>query len=698
VKRLVAIALCLLGVVAAADWYWLNPLPTANNLTSVWFVGDTGYACGPTTIRTTDGGANWSTLATRTFDDVQFPVDGHTGYATGWGIAKTTDAGVTWAYVQIGSYDYTHGICFPAGNDTGYATYGFEPPRLVKTCDGFTTYSTLGMLNGFYIVTDIAFSDTRHGWVVGRGGGLYGGFIFRTTDGGASWMRQDSGYAMGRRWGVCALSDGQTGFACGYESLVMKTTDGGEHWYGLPSPDVDEVSAVSFPSGPDTGFAVSTDDRIYRTVDGGQTWDSCPGTQYANAMHFPSGTRAGYAVGPSGTLVKTTDAGASWTSLTRYASGTGRNVALIDVDFPADEATGFAVGGDGAFIKTTDGGQSWFQPCVFDTFICQWDAVDFLPDKLTGFICGTAGSNNSAVLRTRDGGVSWDTVKTYGGIGAYRDILFPFGDDTGYLVDRVGRAVWKTTDCGDSWVRHGVPGSYANAVDFPTPAVGYEVGDNGDIAKTTDGGETWSDVSTIFQDDLYGVEFPVGPDTGWVCGGYGRVCRTTDGAATWEMQNAPQEFFWSICFPAGTHLGFCSGEGVLMTTTDGGVTWIYDASLTTQDLWAMQFPLNAGTGYVVGSGGTILKTGYGGGIEEREKSEVRRVKPGATLIRGMLDLGAYSRQHSAYRAELLDAAGRKAVALRAGANDVSRLPPGVYFVHSTLANRHSTIVKVIIAR
>jgi len=34
-----------------------------------------------------------------------------------------------------------------------------------------------------------------------------------------------------------------------------------------------------------------------------------------------------------------------------------------------------------------------------------------------------------------------------------------------------------------------------------------------------------------------------------------------------------------------------------------------------------------------------------------------------------------------------------------GLNDVSRLAPGVYFfVHSTIANRHSAVAKVIVTR
>jgi YVTN family beta-propeller protein len=55
-------------------------------------------------------------------------------------------------------------------------------------------------------------------------------------------------------------------------------------------------------------------------------------------------------------------------------------------------------------------------------------------------------------------------------------------------------------------------------------------------------------------------------------------------------------------------------------------------------------------------------------------------KPQATVFRGVLNLGVDSRQQTGYRAELLDAAGRRVMILRAGANDVRALAPGVYFV------------------
>jgi len=47
---------------------------------------------------------------------------------------------------------------------------------------------------------------------------------------------------------------------------------------------------------------------------------------------------------------------------------------------------------------------------------------------------------------------------------------------------------------------------------------------------------------------------------------------------------------------------------------------------------------------------------------------------------------------------LPDAAGREILDLHHGANDASCLSPGVYFVHSSIANRQSQMLKIVIAR
>jgi len=67
------------------------------------------------------------------------------------------------------------------------------------------------------------------------------------------------------------------------------------------------------------------------------------------------------------------------------------------------------------------------------------------------------------------------------------------------------------------------------------------------------------------------------------------------------------------------------------------------------------------------------------GIEETRNAEVR-TSDVATVVRGVLFLPPASSVERLASSVLLDISGRQVMALRPGANDVSRLSPGVYFV------------------
>ena len=86
------------------------------------------------------------------------------------------------------------------------------------------------------------------------------------------------------------------------------------------------------------------------------------------------------------------------------------------------------------------------------------------------------------------------------------------------------------------------------------------------------------------------------------------------------------------------------------------------------------------------------------GIEAGEWREAKAARGTPTIVRRSLrmeDRGLRTED----RAELLDAAGRKVVKLHTGANDVSRLSPGVYFVREVQTQAQAQAVrKVIITR
>lgn len=88
----------------------------------------------------------------------------------------------------------------------------------------------------------------------------------------------------------------------------------------------------------------------------------------------------------------------------------------------------------------------------------------------------------------------------------------------------------------------------------------------------------------------------------------------------------------------------------------------------------------------------------GGGIEESFKPQAGAAKPTATVVRGVLRLPV---SPLTIRTSLFDMTGRQVMALHPGANDVSRLSPGVYFVRSepsAVSRKPSAVAKVIVTR
>jgi hypothetical protein len=83
------------------------------------------------------------------------------------------------------------------------------------------------------------------------------------------------------------------------------------------------------------------------------------------------------------------------------------------------------------------------------------------------------------------------------------------------------------------------------------------------------------------------------------------------------------------------------------------------------------------------------------GVEEAPNAEVRTANPMPTVVRGILFLSeAASPKPQAAR--LLDVSGRRVMNLRAGANYVRALAPGVYFVRTAQAQAQAQAVRKIV--
>ena len=126
-----------------------------------------------------------------------------------------------------------------------------------------------------------------------------------------------------------------------------------------------------------------------------------------------------------------------------------------------------------------------------------------------------------------------------------------------------------------------------------------------------------------------------------------------------------------------------NGDGLLECALSNNAYWVYSTDIYVWNLGVpchpdrMDWPMLRHDPQM-----TACWKPAAAGIEDSPKPQASSPKLEVTIVRGVLYLGVGSRHYSACRAELLDAAGRKVLDLRPGANDVSHLAPGVYFVRA----------------
>ncbi|WP_172806897.1 WD40/YVTN/BNR-like repeat-containing protein [Endozoicomonas arenosclerae] len=135
-------------------------------------------------------------------------------------------------------------------------------------------------------------------------------------------------------------------------------------------------------------------------------------------------------------------------------------------------------------------------------------------------------------------------------------------------------------DNGISWNQAKVPTiQMLTAVYFPSDKVGYAVGHDAIILKTSDGGESWERV----YDDL-GLEAPLldvwfdDVNTGIALGAYGTILQTRNGGKDWvdirDRINNEEEFHYNAIAGDGDGNVYIAGEaGILFHSPDSGRTW-----------------------------------------------------------------------------------------------------------------------------
>jgi photosystem II stability/assembly factor-like uncharacterized protein len=366
------------------------------------------------------------------------------------------------------------------------------------------------------------------------------GYLYTSTDTGRNWV-QRSVYPQGRNWSPVAAApaldfapNGKL-LVMGNNGIVGDSTSGGtwqSNYVTTPiSASYNDMEFADCANGIAAGGS-----NITVTTDGGKTWidkaNSALAGLFANitSVTYPLVNKA-YFTTNIGTIYRSTNQ--------------GTNIAPVFID----NYGGTSTINDLAAVGTTT-------------------TLDSL------WACGAQSSSVPSanrfglVYRSFNNGVTWDTIKVgpQGITGTqaqqfvtFRGIEFPT-KTVGYITGNRG-AVYKTTDAGATWTNISpFPALNISPAGFANSAVSYTdiqaldantvfvVGNmfttvnNRRIYKTTDGGATWTDISSnidlLSGGNLNGILMH-DANNGYVSVPGGVIYKTTNGGTSWIMDIAP---------------------------------------------------------------------------------------------------------------------------------------------------------------
>ncbi len=287
-------------------------------------------------------------------------------------------------------------------------------------------YATNYWLDVFFLP-----SDPRYGWICG-----FNGMVLRTTDGGRTW--QGTQIPNAYQLESIHFVNPQVGYTSG-PSGIWRSTDGGATWVEVTPDSAYALWGCYFLS-PNVGVVIgggcgSIPQHFFRTTDGGNSWSVFTGTEpnsgLTDAILYPDGT--GFAVS-SGRLWRTTDSGQTWSVF----ATTGSNVWQEELThfgnsflLPFAGTSCSGQGNTGGMRFSTDGGATWRE---FVTGRPMFGA--FLLSPTRGWACGY----NGAVYYTSDGGQTWELRNCGIDTALHLDDIWFVNDTLGWVV---GQGVWR---------------------------------------------------------------------------------------------------------------------------------------------------------------------------------------------------------------------------------------------------------------
>jgi photosystem II stability/assembly factor-like uncharacterized protein len=507
----------------------------------------------------------------------------------------------------------------------------------------------------------VYFPTSTVGYCVGTGGA-----IFKSTDGGDSWVQQTS--PVTSTLYRVYFEDALTGWAVGVGGKIIKTTDG-TNWSDVSGAvTAATLRAVYFRG--QNGWIGGLAGVNFYTTNGGTTWNAgtlpVGYTDDVNDMVFVSDT-VGYAACDGDGAMYTTNGGVTWIAST--------------VNYGTFPYTSSLVGPQPTVILVTkDAGKTWNSP---DPVVYHWQTFGYgygLSMFTSGEVLLVGGGGGAAgfLLHTNNDGTTWTSSPAFNG-GDVRDCAAVPGTNRVVACGDEG-ALAVSTDKGQTWTYIWKPGpgfaGWLGATSLTSAQTGdmvylcgaegsllrleqdemgvptgkweftcvapnnlapsalediwyiggvlYVSGANRYLCKSTDKGDTWTQLSQAMSaTDNINKMWWFDANNGFCVGrraGQEAIWKTINGGTTLteiSYNITPVSMGWnSISFAPGNPLigVICGDDNYILYTVDGGLNWNFATeNIVTGTLDCEEVHMtSATTGWIVGDNGTVCTTSNGG--------------------------------------------------------------------------------------
>lgn len=521
-------------------WNYIQVNDTGGTFNGIYFIdSQTGYMCGGTRARlfkTTNGGLNW--------DDLSFDPP----------LAANT-------YNAVFALDTGNIFLTTSTRKVYYHKSGLDSMWKVWNLPG-TTNATL---------TDVIFKDVNTGYVSGNANYFAyttdGGNTWTQSNASATVGQKDLALDGGILYmcGSPRYYYKSSNNGANWDSVFFYDSS------NVYQPAIGNSTIASMNiNGSDIGV-IGGGGSITLSNDGGASWrnknytftNNTGATTYSSILAQPSGefTVGNIWIGsnqnPAGHILYSSNGGTNWST-----KPTTNTFAIYGIQF-VNANTGYTCGGrfasfTGEMSKTTDGGNSWSAitlPSPLNTY--QLNSQYFV-NADTGWTGGITSNFSPALLyKTTDGGGTWNQqMLETSPLGGVTDVQMADAN-TGYVL---GRGFWKTTNGGANWIKNNDPiiptvGTAPNCMFVLNKDVIYIGGGAGSsgtkiIIRSIDGGQTWTDISSNLPSTFTAFKMKwLNLKHGVTSGTSGYMAKTTDGGLTWTGSNTSGSTSPDVSFP-----------------------------------------------------------------------------------------------------------------------------------------------------